>query len=155
MSGYWQLPEQTVEAWRNLWFHTGDAGTMSADGLLTFVDRIKDCIRRRGENISATEIEDAVGTMAGIAEIAACAVPSGRAGHDDEVLLSVVLEPESRLTPELIARHADAVLPRFAQPRFIEILPQLPKTATGKLQRAVLRKRGRALAWDREGQRGV
>ncbi|MBP7063216.1 AMP-binding protein [Ferrovibrio sp.] len=150
MVGYHNMPERTVEAWRNLWFHTGDAGTKTADGLITFVDRIKDCIRRRGENIAASEVEAAVGSLAGIEEIAAYAVPSDIAGGEDELMLAIVAKPGAVLVPQAVADHADAVLPRFAMPRFIEFLPELPKTATGKVQRAVLRKRGASTAWDRE-----
>lgn len=150
MIGYHNMPERTVEAWRNLWFHTGDAGTKTADGLITFIDRIKDCIRRRGENIAASEVEAAVGSLAGIEEIAAYAVPSDIAGGEDELMLAIVPKPGVVLEPKAVADHADAVLPRFAMPRFIEMLPELPKTATGKVQRAVLRKRGAGKAWDRE-----
>ncbi|WP_372662501.1 AMP-binding protein, partial [Hydrogenophaga sp.] len=93
MAGYFNAPAKTVEAWRNLWFHTGDAGTMQADGLITFVDRIKDCIRRRGENISATEVEEVVAALPGIEEVAAYAVPSDVPGGEDEVMLAVVTKP--------------------------------------------------------------
>jgi crotonobetaine/carnitine-CoA ligase len=155
MAGYHGMPEKTVEAWRNLWFHSGDAGTMAADGLLTFVDRIKDCIRRRGENISAAEVEAAIGGLAGVAEIAAFAVPSEVPGGEDEVMLAIVAEPGASLTREDVAAQADRVLPRYARPRFIELVDSLPKTATGKVQRAELRKRGVATAWDRDtGARG-
>jgi crotonobetaine/carnitine-CoA ligase len=151
MAGYHGLPEKTVEAWRNLWFHTGDAGVMDETGLLTFVDRLKDCIRRRGENISAAEVEGAVMQLPGVAEVAAFAVPSSLRGGEDEVMLAVVLMPGSGLSPQTIADHADRVLPRFAQPRFIEVVEELPKTATGKVQRAQLRRRGAGPAtWDRE-----
>ena len=87
MAGYLGMPERTVEAWRNLWFHTGDAATMSEEGLLTFVDRIKDCIRRRGENISASEVEVHLSGFEGVAEIAAYAVPSEIPGAEDESTL--------------------------------------------------------------------
>jgi crotonobetaine/carnitine-CoA ligase len=150
MLGYHGRPQQTVEAWRNLWFHTGDAGTLSADGVLTFVDRIKDCIRRRGENISATEIEAAFATLGGVAEVAAYAVPSEIRGGEDEVMLAVVPAPGGSPTPEAVAVHAERTLPRFARPRYVAIVDGLPKTATGKVQRAVLRKRGAEGAWDRE-----
>jgi len=150
MAGYHAMPEQTVAAWRNLWFHTGDAGTLSADGQLTFVDRIKDCIRRRGENVSATEIEGAVGTLEGVAEVAAYAVPSDIPGGEDEVMLALVPAPGAALEPAAVAAHADRVLPRYARPRYVLMLDALPKTATGKVQRAVLRQRGTDGAWDRE-----
>lgn len=150
MVGYHNMPERTVEAWRNLWFHTGDAGTKTADGLITFVDRIKDCIRRRGENIAASEVEAAIGRLEGIEEVAAFAVPSDIAGGEDELMLAIVQKPGMALAPETVATFGDGVLPRFATPRYIELLPELPKTATGKVQRAVLRKRGPGQAWDRE-----
>lgn len=150
MTGYHNMADRSVEAWRNLWFHTGDAAIMDEDGLVTFVDRIKDCIRRRGENIAATEVEAAIGDLAGIEEVAAYAVPSSIPGGEDELMLAIVREANASLDVNAIVRHADAVLPRFAAPRYIEFVAELPKTATGKVQRAALRKRGAAQAWDRE-----
>ncbi len=153
MAGYHAMPDRTVEAWRNLWFHTGDAGTMDETGLLTFVDRIKDCIRRRGENISAAEVEAAVMQLPSIAEVAAFAVASSVRGGEDEIMLAVVPKPGTHLTPQVIADHASKVLPRFARPRFIELVSELSKTATGKVQRAQLRKRGVSPAsWDADGK---
>ncbi len=148
MAGYFNAPEKTVEAWRNLWFHTGDAGTMRADGLITYVDRIKDCIRRRGENISATEVEAVVHALPGIAEVAAYATPSDIPGGEDEVMLALVAKEGSVVDPCEIVRLATLQLPRFAAPRFVKLVPSLPKTATGKVQRAVLRKQGIADAID-------
>src|SRR5690606_37476926 len=111
------MPEKTVEAWRNLWFHTGDAAVMDETGLVTYVDRIKDCIRRRGENISASEIEALVAAIPGVAEVAAYAVPSDIPGGEDEVMLAVVPAPGTQLSIEELGAKADAVLPRFARPR--------------------------------------
>jgi crotonobetaine/carnitine-CoA ligase len=149
MAGYHGLPNKTVEAWRNLWFHTGDAGTMDETGLVAFVDRIKDCIRRRGENVSAAEVEAALMQLPGIAEVAAFAVPSSVRCGEDEVMLAVVPTSGATLTPQVIADHAHNLLPRFARPRFIELVSGLPKTATGKVQRAELRKRGVGpVTWD-------
>lgn len=150
MAGYHNMPERTVEAWRNMWFHTGDAAIMDADGLVTFVDRIKDCIRRRGENIAATEVESAIGDLAGIEEVAAYAVPSSIPGGEDELMLAIVPAAGKTLDVMAVVRHADKVLPRFAAPRYIQFVAELPKTATGKVQRAALRKRGASQAWDRE-----
>ncbi|MFA7282490.1 MAG: AMP-binding protein [Sterolibacterium sp.] len=152
MAGYLDLPEKTVEAWRNLWFHTGDAGTMTADGLVTFIDRIKDCIRRRGENISAAEVEAVVANLSGVAEVAAYAVPSDLPGGEDEVMLAIVPQDAQDFDRNAVLAQADQLLPRFARPRYLELMGELPKTATGKVQRAVLRKRGVAEAWDREGK---
>lgn len=150
MAGYHAMPEKTVEAWRNLWFHTGDAGFMDDDDLVTFVDRIKDCIRRRGENISASEVESVVAQIEGVAEVAAFAVKSDISGGEDEVMLAVVPAPGASLSPETVIRQADAALPRFARPRFVEFVEELPKTATGKVRHAALRERGATQAWDRE-----
>jgi crotonobetaine/carnitine-CoA ligase len=149
MQGYHLMPEGTVESWRNLWFHTGDAGVMDADGLITFVDRIKDCIRRRGENIAASEVEGLLAQLPGIAEIAAFAVDSDIPGGEDELMLAIVPSPRTRLVLAELGQEMDRLLPRFARPRFIEVVEALPKTATGKVQRAVLRNRGSSMALDR------
>lgn len=148
MSGYFNAPEKTVEAWRNLWFHTGDAGVMDATGLVTFIDRIKDCIRRRGENISATQVEDIVLELPGVVEVAAYAVPSDIPGGEDEVMLAVVEQPGAGVDCAAVVRMATQRLPRFAAPRYIKVVAELPKTATGKVQRAVLRTAGTAGALD-------
>lgn len=150
MAGYHGLPDKTVEAWRNLWFHSGDGGTMDSDGLITFVDRIKDCIRRRGENISATEVEAAVSKIRGVGEVAAYAVASDIPGGEDEVMLAVVLE--SGMTGRIaeVVAQVDDLLPKFARPRYIRVLDELPKTGTGKVQRAVLKKAGTHDALDRD-----
>lgn len=148
MAGYLNVPEKTVEAWRNLWFHTGDVGMRDSDGLITFVDRIKDCIRRRGENLSATEIEAVVGQLPGIQEVAAYAVPADGLGEEDEVMLALVSSERMTLDVADIARQAGALLPKIAKPRFLRLLDSLPKTATGKIQRAVLRQQGSAGAYD-------
>ena len=151
MAGYHNMPEKTVEAWRNLWFHTGDAAVISADGVLTFVDRIKDCIRRRAENISPAQIESVVCDLPGVAEVAAFAIPCGIPGGEDDVMLALVAKQGHFLVSEDIGHQAEALLPRFAAPRYIEIVAELPKTATGKVQREVLRKRGAGHAYDRHG----
>lgn len=151
-TGYHGMPEKTVEAWRNLWFHTGDAAVMDDEGYVVFVDRIKDSIRRRGENISSFEVEAAIERLAGIAEVAAYAVPAGIEGGEDEIMLAVVAAPGTAVTEREIAAHAEKELPRYAQPRFIELLPELPKTPTGKVQKAALRRRGvTAATWDNLG----
>lgn len=140
MAGYHGLPEKTVEAWRNLWFHSGDAGFLDQDGYVVFVDRIKDCIRRRGENISSFEVEAAIASIAGIEEVAAFAVPSDIEGGEDEIMIAVTgaAVPD----PALIAEEAQRLLPRYAWPRFIERLDSLPKTSTGKVRKEALRSRG-------------
>ncbi|MGQ9367325.1 AMP-binding protein [Azospirillum sp. ST 5-10] len=151
MSGYHRMPDKTVEAWRNLWFRTGDAGVMAEDGSFTFVDRIKDCIRRRGENVSSFEVETAMARMPGVEEVAAFAVPAALAGAEDEIMLAVVPAAGATLDPAAVAAHAGRELPRYAQPRYIEIVDALPKTPTAKVQKTALRSRGIGPAtWDRE-----
>lgn len=153
MSGYLGQPEATVAAWRSFWFHTGDSGTMDEGGWVTFVDRTKDCIRRRGENIFSYEVESAVADLAGVTEVAAYAVPAGAEGTEDEVMLAVVPEDGICLTPEAVAGHADRVLPRFARPRYVEILAELPRTPTAKVRKQELRTRAvTAATWDRDAQ---
>src|SRR5690606_2333350 len=96
MAGYWNRPEATVEAWRNLWFHTGDLFTYDEDGHYYFVDRKKDAIRRRGENISSYEIEREIHEHPAVAECSAVAVPSELS--EDEVCVFVVLREGATLT---------------------------------------------------------
>lgn len=155
MAGYFGMPEKTVEAWRGLWFHTGDAGTLSSDGLLVFIDRMKDCIRRRGHNISPTEVEEGLAGMPGIQEFSAYAVPSEIEGGEDEIMIALVADSGvTKPEYQALAAHADKVLPKFARPRFFRFFDNLPKTGTGKVQRAALRKLGRVGAWDRDTAKG-
>lgn len=155
MTGYHRMPDKTVEAWRNLWFHTGDAGVMGEDGYLTFIDRIKDCIRRRGENVSSYEVETAIARLDGVEEVAAFGVPAVGAGMEEEIMLAVVASPGAALTPEDVVRHAARELPRYAQPRYVEIVEALPKTPTAKIQKARLRERGIGPGvWDRQRDGG-
>ena len=140
MAGYHNSPAKTVEAWRNLWFHTGDAGTMDVDGYVTFVDRIKDCIRRRGENISSFEVEAAIGSLDGVKEVAAFAVPSEIDGGEDEIMIAY--SGDAAPEPLEIALEAQRILPRYAWPRFFERFDELPKTSTGKIRKDALRAKG-------------
>ncbi|MDP4530300.1 AMP-binding protein [Alkalimonas delamerensis] len=149
MSGYYGMPDKTVEAWRNLWFHTGDLGRCDEDGYFYFVDRLKDSIRRRGENISSYEIETTVLAMEGVTECAAYAVPSDIPDGEDEVMLVVVTDAE--IKPEQIHAFCQGKIPGYAMPRFIRLTQasELPTTATNKIQKNVLRQRGvDALTWD-------
>jgi crotonobetaine/carnitine-CoA ligase len=142
MAGYNGLPDKTVEAWRNLWFHTGDAGRMATDGYVTFVDRIKDCIRRRGENISALDIEQSLAVLPGVIEIAAYAVPSDVEGGEDEIMLAIVQAPGVDIAPSDVIACARERMPRFAQPRYLRFVDALPKTETEKIRKVDLRKAG-------------
>ncbi len=150
MSGYNRMPDQTVEAWRNFWFHTGDAARMDDEGYVYFVDRIKDCIRRRGENISSFEIESVIAAHPAVADVAAVAVPSEIRGGEDEVKVVVVLKPDHTLDPGALIAYCEPRMPRFAVPRFVEFADTLPKTPTNKVQKHRLRSAGvGAATWDR------
>ena len=137
MTGYHRQPEATKAAFRNGWFHTGDLATIDDDGYIRWVDRIADAIRRRGEMISSTEVERAVCVLDGIAECAAVGVPS-ELGEED-VKLVVVPEPGRSIDPAALARHCQATLPDFCQPRYLEVLEELPKTSTHKVNKPQLR----------------
>lgn len=151
--GYWRNPEKTAEAWRNQWLHTGDLLTMDADGNYYFKDRLKDAIRRRGENISSFELESEVKTHPAIAECAAVAVPSPMG--EDEVKVVVALFPGMPLGAEALIDFLVPRLPAYMVPRYVEFRDELPRTPTGKIQKMTLRENGAANAWDREGRGGM
>ena len=142
MSGYVGMPEKTLEAWRNFWFHTGDAARLDEQGLFVFVDRIKDCIRRRGENISSYEVEQAFLALDGIAEVAAYAVPAGAEGMEDEVMIALEVQPGVEVDIPSWIEQAAKNLAVFAVPRFVRVVDALPKTPTGKIRKVVLREEG-------------
>jgi len=147
-TGYWGLPDATVTAWRNLRFHTGDRVVRDGDGYFRFVDRIKEAIRRRGENISAHEVEQALLAHPAVAGAAAFPVPSELG--EDEVMTAVVIAPGAQVTPADLARHCEGLLPRFAVPRYLDFVSQLPLTENGKVRKAELIARGvSARTWDR------
>ena len=137
MTGYHRQSEATVAAFRNLWFHTGDLATISSDGYIRWVDRAADAIRRRGEMISSTEVERAVCAFEAVAECAAVGVPSELG--EEEVKLVVVAEPGRTIDPAALQRHCQATLPDFCQPSYLEILEELPKGATHKVNKHQLR----------------
>ena len=147
--GYNANPQATSEAWRNGWFHTGDAFFRDVDGDYHFVDRLKDAIRRRGENISSHKIEVELLSHPAVREAAAIPVPSEIS--EDEVL--VVLAPAAGATiePEQIIRHLQTRVAYHMIPRYIRVIDQLPKTPTAKVEKHVLRAQGvTADVWDRE-----
>ena len=148
-AGYWNMPDKTVEAWRNGWFHTGDAFTYDEDGNFYFVDRAKDYIRRRGENISSFEVEAIVNQHPAVAESGAAAVPADQG--EDEVKIAVVLNPDADFDPAELIEFLTPRMPRFAIPRFVEIWEELPKTeATARIQKAKIRDSGVSeITWDR------
>ncbi len=151
MAGYHQMPDKTVEAWRNLWFHTGDAGYRDGLGRYHFVDRIKDCIRRRGENISSFEVEQVLNAHPAIAESAVVGVRTADAGGEEEVKACLVPAAGAAVVETALLDYCAERMPRYAVPRFVEVLEALPKTATGKLQKHHLRDAGiTPKTWDRD-----
>jgi crotonobetaine/carnitine-CoA ligase len=147
--GYYNMPEKTAEMVRNHYYHTGDGGYLDEDGYLFFTDRIKDYIRRRGENISSFEVERSVNAHPGVGESAAIGVKSELA--EDEVKIVVVLNEGEKLTPEELLDFCQERMPYFAVPRYVEFANELPKTPTGRVQKNLLREAGVTKAtWDRE-----
>jgi carnitine-CoA ligase len=146
-AGYFNMAEKTAEAWRNGWFHTGDGFIQDADGWFYFVDRQKDAIRRRGENISSMEVEAHVNTHPAVLESAAIAVASE--WGEDEVKIVVVLKPSTTVEPTDLHAYLSGIMPKFMLPRFIEFIHALPKTPTEKVRKVALREAGiTTKTWD-------
>jgi crotonobetaine/carnitine-CoA ligase len=148
-AGYLAYPERTAEAWCNGWFHTGDGFKVDEDGWYYFVDRLKDAIRRRGENISSFEVEMLVCAHPDVAECAAIAVPDRASG--DEVKVCVVPHPGRTLDPRELVEFLIPRMPRFMVPRYVEVVDALPKTeATARVRKAELRRQPlNERTWDR------
>jgi crotonobetaine/carnitine-CoA ligase len=147
--GYYKNPEATAKAWRNGWFHTGDAFRVGEDGQYFFVDRMKDAIRRRGENISSFEVETEICAHPAVKEAAAVAVPSEFA--EEEVLAAVSLVEGASLDPAELIAFLTPRMAHFMVPRYVRIVADLPKTPTQKVQKHLLRSEGiTADTWDRE-----
>ncbi|TPQ31276.1 ATP-dependent acyl-CoA ligase [Bradyrhizobium guangdongense] len=148
-TGYFGMPEKTVEAWRNLWFHSGDRVVRDADGHYRFIDRMKDSIRRRGENVSSWEVEQIIQSHAAVASCAIYPLPSELG--EDEVAAAILLEPGQSLEPVDIVRHCEGQIAYFAIPRYVRIVKEMPLTENGKIKKGVLRDAGVAGdTWDRE-----
>ena len=150
-SGYYGMPEATARAFRNLWFHTGDRAWRDDEGYFYFLDRIADAIRRRGENISAFDIECEVNLHPAVLECAAFGVPSELA--EEEVKLAVVRASGAELSEPELAAFCAARLPSFMVPRYIEFVGELPRTPTDKVAKHALRAMGdhglTPSTWDR------
>lgn len=147
--GYNKNPAATAEAWRNGWFHTGDAFRQDADGYYYFVDRVKDAIRRRGENISSFEVEAEIISHPDVREAAAVGVPSEFS--EDEVLAAVAPVEGKHIDPEQLIHYLAERMPHFMVPRYLRVMPNLPKTPTEKVRKHVLREEAvTADTWDRE-----
>ena len=149
MSGYYKMPVETLEVFRNLWFHTGDVGYMDREGYLYFVGRKKEAIRRRGENISAFEVEKIANQHPRVLESAAIAVPSELS--EDDVKLVVVLRDGEHLKPEDLIRFCETRMAYYMVPRYIEFRSSLPKTPTLRIEKYKLQVEGnKSDTWDRE-----
>jgi crotonobetaine/carnitine-CoA ligase len=147
--GYQKEPQATARAWRNGWFHTGDAFRKDAEGNFFFVDRMKDSIRRRGENISSFEVEAEVLAHTDVRECAALGVPSELG--EDEVLIVVAPAPGKSIDPVSLTHFLTSRLAYFMVPRYVRTLPDLPKTPSAKVLKAQLRGEGVTPdTWDRE-----
>ena len=146
---YFGDPSATARAWRNGWFHTGDAFRVDQDGNYRFVDRMKDSIRRRGENISSFEVEAEVCGHPAVLEAAAVGVPSPHG--EDDVLVAVVVKPGAVLDPRDLLTYLIDRTPHFMVPRYVRIIDALPRTPTQKVQKHEIRSQGVTLdTWDRE-----
>lgn len=147
--GYLNRPEATAQAWRNGWFHTGDLVRRDGKGDFFFVDRLKDAVRRRGENVSSIEVEAEILSYEAAAEAAVVGIPSEHG--EEEILAAVVARPEMNVEPRELAEYLVPRMPHYMVPRYIRIVDQLPKTATNKVSKVDIREKGiTADTWDRE-----
>jgi crotonobetaine/carnitine-CoA ligase len=149
--GYYKMPDATLKSRRNQWFHTGDRGVKDADGYLYFVDRQKDCIRRRGENISAFEVEQIIARHPGVA--GAAVFPIATSANDEEVAAVIVRKPEAALDEVDLITHCQKNMAYFMVPRYLQFRDELPTTMSQKVEKFKLRQdleSDLAQAWDRE-----
>jgi crotonobetaine/carnitine-CoA ligase len=149
-AGYYKMPEATAEGWRNGWFHTGDSFKRDEEGWFYFVDRTRDTIRRRGENISSFEVENAVLEYPDVIECAAVAIrtPLG----DDEVLAAVIVHDPAAFDPAAFIAFLEPRMPKFMLPRYVEVMDDFPRNeTTGRVRKHEMRARGLSdKTWDRE-----
>jgi crotonobetaine/carnitine-CoA ligase len=148
-TGYWRMPEATVQTWRNLWFHSGDRVVRDADGYFRFLDRLHDAIRRRGENVSAWEVEQVLLHHPDV-ETAAVVPVASELGEDD-VMAFVVPSAGRTIDPLELVGFCEPRLAYFAIPRYVEVVAELPLTENGKVRKFLLRERGvTSTTWDRD-----
>jgi len=149
-TGYYKMPEETLEARRDLWHHTGDLGYVDEDDYLYFVDRKKDAIRRRGENMSSFELEMVLRRLPGVADAAFFPV---RIDDDEDVGVAVILSPGMQIECHDVVNYCRQQMPKFAVPRFVRIMEAFPQTGSGKVRKQVIRSETEAMlghVWDRE-----
>jgi crotonobetaine/carnitine-CoA ligase len=148
-SGYYNKPLETLEFFKNFWMHTGDLGKMDEDGFFYFVDRKKQALRRRGENISSFEVEAVINSNPAVLESCVVGVPSD-VGEED-VKTVVVLRPGQTLTPEALIEWCEPRLAYFAIPRYVAFRDSLPKTPSERVEKYKLKAEGvTADCWDRD-----
>jgi crotonobetaine/carnitine-CoA ligase len=148
-AGYFGMADKTVEAWRNLWLHTGDRVVRDEQGYYKFIDRIKESIRRRGENISSFEVERVIMSHPAVEVAAVFPVASELA--EDEVMATIIVKEGAALDGAELIRFCEGRLSYFAIPRFVDFVADMPRTESGKVQKFKLRERGRSAdTWDRE-----
>ena len=148
-SGYWKKPEITTETWRNLWHHTGDFGRMGEDGVVTFVDRKKDIVRRRGENVSSLALENVIRQHPAVLDVAVCALPATMG--DEDIKACLVLAENAMLTSAEFFEFIRDRVPYFAVPRYVDLRDKLPTNALERVMKHVLRDEGvRPGTWDLE-----
>ncbi len=149
MRGYHNLPDKTAETLIDGWVHTGDAFRVDADGRFFFADRMKDALRRRGENVSSFEVERVINEYPGVFESAVVGVPAELT--EDEIKAVVVAQAGQHVDPVELTRFLVDRLPYFMVPRYLEFAAELPKTPTQKVHKHLLRDRGVGRdVWDRE-----
>jgi crotonobetaine/carnitine-CoA ligase len=145
--GYWNNPAATVAAYQGLWYHTGDYGRVVPSGNIAFVDRKKDALRVRGENVSSLELETAIAAHPWVVEAAVHAVPSEL--EEDDIKACVVLRPGATLEPEAFFAWLRQNIPYYAVPRYVDRLEALPKNPVNRVLKTVLRESGNtASTWD-------
>lgn len=150
MDGYYKMPEETLRAFRNLWYHTGDYGMKDENGYFYFVDRKKDSIRRRGENISSFEVEEVVNSHPAVLESAAIAIKNEEM-TEDEVKICVILKEGQTLGPADFINYCKERMAYFMVPRYVEFMKEFPKTPNQKTEKYKLKDRGLTPeTWDRE-----
>lgn len=153
--GYYKMPAETMKVWRNGWLHTGDSGYIDQDGYFWFLDRTKDAIRRRGENISAYEVEKVLLQHPAVEDVAVFAVKSEMA--EDEVAAAIVCRAGMQIEEAEIIAFCSKQMAYYMVPRFLQIVSDLPRNASQKVEKFKLRdsaNENRALLWDRE-QAGI
>jgi crotonobetaine/carnitine-CoA ligase len=149
--GYYNSPEETMKCSSNWWFHTGDLGKVDEEGYYYFLGRKKESIRRGGENIPPYDIEREINKHPAVLESAAYGIKDPV--MEEEIMVAVVVRPGQKVTPEEIIAWAEPRLPKFMVPRYIEFMEALPKSASEKIQKIALKKRGvTPNTWDRQKQ---